>query len=80
MGKQRESQQKVMAFVKVTQFLSANVERKQKLYQAHLTLIFRLVQSHSIFHWRNSAGRPLLQFPTFRNLRNITLYIQNPVR
>lgn len=40
MGKQGESQQEVMAFVKVTQFLNANVERKHKLYQAHLIRIF----------------------------------------
>lgn len=56
MGKQGESQQEVVAFVKVTQSLSENVERKQKLCQAHLIVIFRLVQIHSIFQWRHSAG------------------------
>jgi len=47
-----------MAFVKVTQSLHADVERTQKLYQAHLILIFRLGQSHSSAHGRHglSAG------------------------
>lgn len=56
MDKEGESQWEVTAFVKVTQSLSADAERKQKFYQAHLILIFKLVQSYSIFHWRHSAG------------------------
>ena len=56
MDKKGKSHREITAFVKVTQSLSADVERKQKLYQAHPILIFRLGQSHLIVHGRHGLS------------------------
>lgn len=54
--KKGKSHREVTAFVKVTQSLSAHVERKQKLYQAQPILISRPEESHSITQGRRSVS------------------------